>query len=287
MEDVGGLIGKGFDLWKNNLNLCIPFVLSLFISILALLPLIGALALILGSKVDLQTLESITSEELLSIVESSLLAIAVAVILTALLMALIGSFFTAGAIGMASQALETGKSTTDVMWSSGRRHLWNMFLANIITGVIVIAGAAFLLPGVLLLIPSFDPTPQTVGLLVAGIMLLILYALAVSLFLAVAPYALVVDNLKAVEAIKSSIGFFRFNKFDVFVLWLIVVAISMGLQMIGSSTSAGDSASFQPLSVVTGMVSLLILAPLSTLWWTRLYMSRTGKLRDDGVKDTW
>lgn len=287
MEDVGDLIGKGFKIWKSNLNLCIPFVFNLLFSILAAVPMIAVLLAVLGSSGDLQSLESATPEELLSRVEGSLFVLAATFIIVILAMALISAFFTSGAIGMAREALEMGKSTTAVMWSSGRKHFLNMFFASLIMGIIVVAGTAFLLPGVIYLLPSFDPSPGTVGLLVAGIMLLIIYALIVSLLLAEAPYALVVDSLGAVDAIKASIGFFRNNKFDVFVLWLVVVAISTGLQMIGNSVSTGDTVTFQPLSIVTGLVNLLVLAPLSTLWWTRLYMSRTGKLKEIEVKDPW
>ncbi|MDM7913228.1 MAG: hypothetical protein QUS09_09040 [Methanotrichaceae archaeon] len=287
MEDVGDLIGKGFKAWKSNLNLCIPFVLNLLFSVLAVVPMVAALLAVLESSGDLQSLESATPEELLSRVEGSLIALAATFVLVVLAIALIGAFFTSGAIGMAKEALDTGKSTTGAMWSAGRKHFWNMFIATLLMGIIVVAGTAFLLPGVIYLLPSFDPSPETIGLLVAGIMLLIIYALLVSLLLAVAPYALVVDSIGAVDAIKASIGFFRNNKFDVLVLWLVVVAISTGLQMIGSSFSTGDTVTFQPLSIVTGLVNLLVLAPLSTMWWTRLYMSRTGKLKEIEVKDTW
>jgi hypothetical protein len=286
MEDVGDIIGKGFKTWKSNLNLCVPFVLNLLFSILAVVPMIAALLAVLGSSGDLQSLESATPEELLSRVEGSLFVLAATFVLVILAMALVSAFFTSGAIGMAREALETGKSTTGAMWSAGREHILNMFIASLLMGIIVVAGAAFLLPGVIYLLPSFDPSPETVGLLVAGIMLLIIYALIVSLFLAIAPYALVVDSLGAVDAIKASIGFFRYNKFDVS-SWLVVVAISTGLQMIGNSVSTGDTVTFQPLSIVTGLVNLLVLAPLSTLWWTRLYMSRTGKLKEIEVKDPW
>jgi hypothetical protein len=287
MEDVGDLIGKGFKTWKGNLNLCVPFVLNLLFSILAVVPMVAVFLAVLGSSGDLQSLESITSEELLSRVEGSLFVLATAFVLVFLAMALISAFFTAGAVGMAREALDTGKSTTGAMWSAGREHFLNMFIATLLMGIIVVAGTAFLLPGLIYLLPSFDPSPQTIGLLVAGIMLLIIYAIIVSLLLAVAPYALVVDAIGAVDAIKASIGFFRYNKFDVFILWLVVIAISTGLQMIGSSVSTGDTVTFQPLSIVTGLVNLLVLAPLSTLWWTRLYMSRTGKLKEIEVKDPW
>jgi hypothetical protein len=287
MEDVGDLIGKGFKTWKSNLNLCFPFLLNLVFSILALLPLAAAFLAILGSSEGLSSLESATPEELLSWVWDNLFALIAAFILVILIMAIISAFFTAGAIGMAKEALETGKSTTASMWLAGRTHFWNMFIASILMGIIVVAGAAFLLPGVFYLLPSFNPNPETIALLVAGIMLLIIYALIISLLLAIVPYALVVDSLGAVNAIKASIGFFRYNKFDVFILWLVIVAISIGLQMIGSSVSTGDTVTYQPLSIVTGIINLLVFAPLSTLWWTRLYMNRTGKLKDNGVTNPW
>jgi hypothetical protein len=290
MEDVGDLIGKGFKIWKSNLNLCFPFLLNLVFSILALLPLAAAFLAILGLSVsseDLSSLESASPEELLSWLWDNLFILVSAFVLVILVMAIISAFFTAGAIGMAKEALETGKSTTAAMWSAGRKHFWNMFIASILMGIIVVAGTAFLLPGVIYLLPSFNPSPETIALLVAGIMLLIIYALIISLLLAVVPYALVVDSLGAVEAIKASIGFFRYNKFDVFILWLVIVAISIGLQMIGSSISTGDTVTYQPLSIVTGIINLLVFAPLSTLWWTRLYMNRTGKLKDNGVTNPW
>jgi len=282
MEDVGALIGKGFEIWKRNLNLCIPFLLNLVFSIVALLPLAVAFLAILGFSNDLSSLESAlesaSPEELLSMLGDELFILIAAFLLVILVISLISAFFTAGAIGMAKEALETGKSTTATMWHQGRRHFWNMFVASIIMGIIVVAGFAFLLPGIIYLLPSFDPGPETVALLVAGIMLLIIYALIISLLLATVPYALVVDSLGAVAAIKASIDFFRYNKFDVFILWLVIVAISIGLQMIGSSISAGDTVTYQPLSILTGIINLFVFAPLSTLWWTRLYLSRTGRL---------
>lgn len=290
MEDVGDLIGKGFKIWKSNLNLCFPFLLNLVFSILALLPLAAAFLAILGlsaSSEDLSSLESASPEELLSWLWDNLFILVAAFVLVILVMAIISAFFTAGAIGMAKEALETGKSTTAAMWSAGRKHFWNMFIASILMGIIVVAGTAFLLPGVIYLLPSFNPSPETIALLVAGIMLLIIYALIISLLLAIVPYALVVDSLGAVEAIKASIGFFKYNKFDVFILWLVIVAISIGLQMIGNSISTGDTVTYQPLSIVTGIINLLVFAPLSTLWWTRLYMNRTGKLKENEVTNPW
>ena len=206
-----------------------------------------------------------------------------AFLVTILLLTVISAFFQAGAISMAKQATEDGKAKIGSMWASGRKNLLSMFLLSFLAGLITIAGFVFLLPGILMLprpitIQNFSPEPQTIGMLALGVLILIVYAIILSIILAVAPYALVIENLGPVDAIKTSIRFFSYNKFDVFVLWIVVVAISIGLQMIGSSVTVGSNTTIQPLSLLTELVDLLILTPLSTVWWTRLYMSRTGKM---------
>ena len=35
---------------------------------------------------------------------------------------------------------------------------------------------------------------------------------------------------------------------------------------------------------MTGLANILVLAPLSNLWWTRLYMDRKGILKVDEVR---
>ncbi|NTV27608.1 MAG: hypothetical protein HGA93_02860 [Methanothrix sp.] len=77
------------------------------------------------------------------------------------------------------------------------------------------------------------------------------------------------------------------NKFDVLVLWLVVVAISISIQMIFGLFSSENGIENQTLTVVTGLVNILVLAPLTNLWWTRLYMDRKGILKVDEVKDIW
>ena len=47
MEEIGELIGKGFGTWKSNLNLCLPFILSVFVSTLVALPVLVAFFLTL------------------------------------------------------------------------------------------------------------------------------------------------------------------------------------------------------------------------------------------------
>jgi hypothetical protein len=301
MEEVGELIGKGFGIWRQNLNLCIPFLINVFVSILIVIPFLVAIflaAMPLASMdstsiqnvqdpQDMQILFSQMEQSLAGLEWQTVVSIALLFLGMILLLTLVSAFFSAGAIGMARQALEVGRADTGAMWSVGRRHFWNMFLFTLLTGLMTMAGFVFLLPGILSLPRPMQAEPVAIGILVLGFFMFILYALVLSLMLAAAPYALVLEGLGPVRAIRAGIDFFRENKFDVLVLWLVVAALSITLQMIGSSLSMGDTVTYQPVSLFTGLVNLLVLVPLSNLWWTRLYMNRIGMLKNDGVRDLW
>jgi hypothetical protein len=216
-----------------------------------------------------------------------MLMLAVLFLALVVLLFLVNAFFAAGAIGMARQAMDEGKASTEAMWSYGRGHFWNLFLATLLIGLINLAGLIFLLPALIAAPLPMPADSQSMGGLVAGSLLLILYVLALSVILAAAPYALVLEGLGPVQAVQAAIKFFRYNKFDVVILWLVVAALSLSLEMISGAVSTGGAAAGQALSLATGMASLLIVAPLSNLWWTRLYMNRMGMLKIDEVKDPW
>lgn len=279
-EDIGKLIGEGFGIWRRNLNLCVPFLLAIVFSLLAMVPLIAAIAVLFGSA---QNIESITSpEEFISRYGAMLPALATAFLLFILVVYLVNSYFTAGGIVMAEQAVTEGRTSTKVMWSAGKRHFRDMFVASIIVGLIMLAGLIFLLPGILSLplgeMNNIQTHPNAIGLVALGAIFLVLYLLVMSLVLAVVPYVVVVDLLGPVGAVKASIHFFSYNKFDVFILWIIVVAISLGLQMVVSTASTAGAESVQgALSILVSVVNVVVIAPLANVWWTRLYMSRTGK----------
>lgn len=295
MEEIGDIIGKGFTIWRNNLNLCVPFLLSSFLSLLLMIPLFFAIAYVIVpvtgiNFTSLQQMQDqiLKSEESLgNMTPGLIIQVTFLFILMIVLLSLVSAFFTAGAIGMARQALEKSKSDRYAMWSAANKHYWKMFLATIIMGFIMAIGLIFLLPALAMQPLSLQPEPKAMGLLMIGLFMLILYALALSMMLAIAPYALVVDDLDPWQAILASINFFRYNKFDVLILWLVVVAISISLQMIGGLSKPENAMANQTISLVTGLANILVLAPLSNLWWTRLYMDRKGILRADEVKDNW
>ncbi|MCX6672406.1 MAG: hypothetical protein NTY37_01340 [Methanothrix sp.] len=298
MEEIGEMIGKGFGVWRSNLNLCIPFLLSIFVSMLIFVPFLAAFfmtslpmesmnATTLQNVADMQELLTQMQGSLSSLETDKFLPIAALFFALVVLLSLVDAFFTTGAIGMARQALEKGKSDTGAMWSAGKRHFFNMFLATLLMGLLTLAGLIFLLPALAQGTRSLQADPQAMGLLAVGLLLLILYVLTLSVILVAVPYALVVEGLGPVQAILVAIKFFRYNKFDVVILWLVVAALSTGLQMIGGAFSTGEGTGGEPLSAITWIVNILILAPLSNLWWTRLYMDRKGMLRIDEVLDPW
>jgi len=296
MESINELLGRGFSLWRDNLNLCIPHLLGFLFSMMALFA--GLMAVILSGMLpleslnetalndvqnmqDMQKLSDQMDEYLAGMQSSDLMQIGLAILAIFVLVALVDAFFAAGAVGMARQALEKGRSDTSAMWSAGKRHFLGMFLAELLMTLIILMGMALLLP----LLAADLESP---GLLaVALVVIAVFYALALTIILSTLPYALVLEGLSPVRALFASMDFFRYNKFDVAVLWLVVVALSLALQMVGGAFSTGDAGQGRPLSAITGMISLLVLAPLSNLWWTGLYMSRKGMLKLEEKEDLW
>ena len=304
MEEIGEMIGKGFGIWRQNLNLCIPFLLNFFVSILVLVSFLAVIFIVAMPLMDVnstsiqnsQNLQDVQAvQDLITQMEGALdslgwqtvLMIAFLFLGMIVILSLVEAFFMAGAIGMARQALEKGRADTGAMWSAGRRHFLNMFLYTILAGLITMVGLVFLLPGIVQISGAVQAEPAALGILIAGFLVFILYAIVLSLALAAAPYALVLEGLGPLQAVRAGIDFFRYNKFDVLILWLVVAALSIALQMIGSSISTGNNTIYPLMSLVTGLANLLVLVPLSTLWWTRLYMNRKGILKNDEVKDPW
>ncbi|MDD1761130.1 MAG: hypothetical protein LUQ59_02765 [Methanothrix sp.] len=301
MEEIGEILSRGFGVWKRNLNLCIPFLLNIIASMLIFLPILAAIIVTIMPIDSLNDLNQASLQDagamqemltqigdsLKSLPGETILQVAGLFLAVIVLISLINSFFTAGAIGMARQALENGRSDTSSMWSAGRRHFFGLFLATLLIELLTLSGMIFILPGIIMGGEPLPKDPEALGLLAVGLFLFVFLALALSVIMVAVPYALVVDGHTPVQSISESIKFFRYNKFDVAVLWLLMAAFSLGLQMIGGIAPAGSGASSESLSAITSIINLLVLAPLSNLWWTRLYMSRRGILKVAETEDPW
>ena len=113
MEDIGQLIGKGFGIWKRNLNLCIPYLLNVFASMLivvaflvaifvAALPLMGGDSALfsniedLGETQESEVLFSQMDAHLAGLEWQTLLMIVVLFLGMILVLSLVGSTSTPG-----------------------------------------------------------------------------------------------------------------------------------------------------------------------------------------------
>ncbi|MBU3967501.1 MAG: hypothetical protein KKG76_09020 [Euryarchaeota archaeon] len=203
--------------------------------------------------------------------------IAVLAIIGFLILIFIASFFTSGAIGMAREANETGKSRLSTMMEAGKKNVVNLFLAETMVQLLFFAGIVFLVPGIKSMDFSQPSENASAGLLLLiGLLLLMIYLLILSVVLAAFRYALVIESLGPVEGIIAGIDFFKKNMFDVVLLILVTFAVAFVFAIIDMIMN------FIPVitdiwSIISLIISLCILSPVMALWWVRLYMTRTGK----------
>ena len=282
VEDLGSILGKGFETWKENLSICLPFVFSLILtSLVALIIIGGALLMTVGPLLPSLMPHIANSgeippdiiQQLYPLFLQNIGIIVAAVIITIILVLLISVFFTAGAIGMAKEATETGRTSLLDMTDYGRRKFISLLFANIIVGLIVLAGVVFLLPGVLYLLPAitsqtpFDVTNMAAfAMLFLGFVILLIYMLIISIMFALPPYAVVIGDLRAVDGVKKGFKFFMAHKLDVFLLWLVVGVIAVVASIILSNIPFIGQ-------LISMAVSVIVIQPLSVIWWSRLYLS--------------
>ena len=276
-EEISKIISNGINTYTKNLNLCIPFILNIVtIGLTAIIITIFSLVYLFGS---LQIEEYNTPEALslafISSLSNHIFEIAVIVMAGVLIIMYIASFFTSGAIGMAKQATETGKTTFSIMIESGKKNVFNLFLAEIMFLLLIFAGIVFMVPGAM----NLDLNQLSIGenfLLMIGFVLWIVYLLILSLVLSAFSYVLVIESLGPVEGMIAGFDFFKKNASDVFLIILVTIGVSFVFAIIDTIMSLNSI-----LNTIWFFVSLLIsvciLSPVMTLWWVRLYMTRTGK----------
>ena len=281
VEDLGKILGKGFNTWKDNLNICLPFVFNVAIS--------GVLSFLIIGTALLITMPSLFSYfnyydefgslpgpifEILPEIFQNLAPIFIAAILTIILIFFITAFFTSGAIGMAKEATISGRVDFSVMSEYGRKKFINLFFANLIVGLILSIGLVFLIPGIFFILPYISTFSgglpdiiiiRTIITFAMGFLCMGIYMVIIGIIFSLTPYAVVIDDLGAVEGVKKGFRFFMNNKIDVFSLFIIVFVVGMVAGAFGSIPYIGG--------VITMAISAIIIQPLSTVWWTRLYLS--------------
>jgi hypothetical protein len=284
VEELGKILSSGFATWKKNLTICLPFVFGfILIGIVALVIIGSALVIAIGPIIPTimpyLTDSGEIPQEIMQQLPAQFMANAGlllgAILVTVILMLLINSYFTAGAIGMARVATKTGHTSLSDMLDYGRRKFLSLLGVNVLIALILLAGFVFLIPGIISSVLGGISDPPFVAanmgafaLFGIGILITILYMLIISIMLAVPPYAVVISDLRAIEGLKTGFRFFMEHKLDVFLLWLVVLAIAVLASIVLNN-----------IPVVGGLlsmvVSVVIIQPLVVIWWTRLYLSGT------------
>lgn len=192
---------------------------------------------------------------------------------------LVQSFFTAGAIGMAKKASETGDTGIFDMLVSSSKNTFRLFLTILLTTLLLLVGIIFIVPGTFAVgnLSTFIQNPEasvngmmSIGI---GVILWIAYIIILNVVLSLSSYALVIDELGPLEALSESFRFFTNNKLDVVIIWIITIGLAI---INGYVNEFVDSGNILFTSIIS-LVPIVILQPLTTVLWTRLYLTRKGR----------
>lgn len=291
-EDFGTIINRGFYSWVRNLNICIPFVLNFLFNIILYVVFVVALGiLIFESNAGSITGSAAPSDtEVFSMLwkglSQNILLSAAFILVFILFEVLMQSFFTAGAIGMAKRATETGDTVLPDMIVSGSKNAFRLFLIYLLMGLLMLVGIVFIVPGALTIgnLSALIENPQAsslqgAGLLVIGIIIWSGYVIILNVALSFTQYALVIDELEPLEALSAGFHFFMQNKADVLFVWMIAI----GLTSVNAFISNYFGSSSILVAGLTLLISIAVIQPLITVFFTRLYASRKGKKLYDPV----
>lgn len=284
-EKLEDILKNGFYLWRKNPNISVPFLLDLIAGIivtgiffvLAVLLLIFLLLPVFSIS-DISEL-SFYINKFNEIGISAILLFILLVIAFLIVLQLINSFFYAGAIGMAKTAIENGNTKISDMLDYGKRKFPDLFFANLIISLVYFLGILLFLP--FLLSIFFIKNILSLILVLLGVIGIIAYMIVASIVLSPVSYTVVISNTKATDGIKKGFRFFMDNKMDVFLLWFLMLLISIAtgiftglFQFIAELMPVVGWLFSILIGLISAVISILIISPLSTVWWARLYMGR-------------
>ena len=120
-----------------------------------------------------------------------------------------------------------------------------------------------------------NPIAQMQGteIISIGLTLLGIYIVAISIVLSPTLYALVIDGLGTFEALSTGFHFFMKNKMDVFLIWIIFTVLSSINILVSEYADPGSIL----VSWFTSLLPIVIIQPLKTVIWTRIYVSKEGQ----------
>jgi hypothetical protein len=301
-ETLEKIITKGFNTWIKNLNICIPLVINYVITLLIetfaiVIIIVGILGININDEMLFTSNEEVI-ELFLSSVDENLVFIAILAVLYIIITMLTSSYFSAGAIGMCQSATSRGDTTIEDMISAGNKNFIHVFMANLLIGLMVLAGIVFMVPGGLLIgnnIDTIEAGQLGLGIIffIMGLFIWVIYIIILSVILSMVMYAIIIERIGALEGIHKGYQFFMDNKLSVIFIWLISIIITFTIGsiffVIGQIlTLTGIIGLNMIWSLGSSLVIITTIRPMIMVWWTRLYIVKTGKSPYiDDLLDPW
>ena len=296
----------GFSVWRRNKKIAVPYLLKMIVQALLLGVCIFSIVFIFFQQVsfdpaNISDYQSLLRQAFTPILILSALLIGFGFILVS---ALVSAYFDAGAIGMARKAVESGETSIDYMTEYGIRRFPSLFLARLLVNIasfipLLLLGAAVLV----------------IGAVAFAINVYVLVATVLSIVFAAAPYFIVIAGSGAIEGLEKSCLLLKENKKPYMLLWIFGnyvgeyanslavliagVVFALGLLVIPIELHITSAYSLYDPSLIRYLTSLLfslltlgaisvasailaltlifvlIVSPLTTVWWTELYMDKT------------
>lgn len=255
--DVSDYYTKSFESLKENLNIVIPSLVGTVlvfavVFIVILLTVFGAL----GLGFDVSRLSPAMIGTLIAIL-----------FLTSIVVGLILSFVSAATIGMAKKIIKTKTADLDVAWKSGKKYFIRVFLVKIIIALAALILSIPLFLGLFLMISN-----QKIGFVVLaiGAIILLIGVILLGLSFLVVEQSIVVGKRSVIDSLRDSFEIFWSNKLAVFLVFVINIAIAVGISWIlGLIPYIGS---------ILNMIVSIVLTPYFILVLTYLYMDLKGRI---------
>ncbi len=285
-EKIEDILRNGYRTWRKNLVIGVAPVLQIVFILLFLLVVGLILYFSRDSIMGYLGLNIYWINPLLINWTNVLLFVVVFFVILHLVVLLIVSYFTAGAIGMAKTALEMEKTSLSDMLFYGKKKFLSLFFVMIIIQLIITLGSLLLMlpAGIFYYINILN---AAVAFSVLGVSLWFAYAVVLNIILIPVSYAIVVSDLGAFDGLRRGYRFFIENKLASLLIVIMGMALGwifgLALNVVFSIISiVGMILPFAfvvliPLFVIGYLlVQAFIVTAIITVWWTRLYMDRTG-----------
>ncbi|MDR2944954.1 MAG: hypothetical protein LBU81_07765 [Methanosarcinales archaeon] len=278
-DSIGTILSKGWDDFKSNPIMAAPtFLMSLIILII-----IFAAGFIFMARFAAFTTGSIPGLPSFGSAEIGLILLAG---FAAILFSLISVFIEAGLTGMAKEAVTTGKTSLNDLWTYGKKYFFRYLCVSIIIGIICMIPLTIICLPFVLVIAGLVMSESMGGAFLALFLLLVFYivlilaALLISLPFFFASAALIIDDCGISESIRKSWNLFMENKKEVFWFAAAMIFISIAVTMIFSFF--GSLLAIIPLIglILNSLISVAgtsVLGALVLLWTVRKYYNLTAE----------